>query len=79
VQVTVAGIADRNTDHLVASAREALAALGVEGEVTLVTDHDEIVALGVARAPGVLVDGRVVVDGRVPSQDEIRELLAQAR
>ncbi len=79
MHVTVAGIQDRNIDHLVAAARAALDGLGLDGEVTTVTDHDEIVGLGVVRTPGLLVDGRVVVEGRVPSGDEVRELLAQAR
>jgi hypothetical protein len=79
MHVTVAGIRDRNIDHLVAAARAALDGLGLDGDVTMVSDHDEIVSLGVVRTPGLVVDGRVVVEGRVPNGDEVRDLLAQAR
>ena len=78
MQVIVAGIADRNTDHLLTAARAAIEELGVDGEVVLLSDHDEITALGVTRTPGVVVDGRVVADGRVPSTDEVREILSGA-
>ncbi len=79
MHVTVAGIQDRNVDHLVSAARSAMDALGVDGEITVVSDHDEIAALGVHRVPGLVVDGRVLVDGRVPSREEVRDLLAGAR
>ncbi len=79
MRVIVAGIADRNTEHLLSAARSAIEELGVDGEVTLVSDHDEIIALGVARTPGMVVDGRVLADGRVPGTDEVREMLASVR
>jgi len=42
-----------------------------------VTDYAAIVGYGVMSTPGLVVDGRVVSTGRVPTAVQIAELLAQ--
>jgi protein-disulfide isomerase len=37
-----------------------------------------MIELGLLATPGVAVDGKVVLSGRIPKADEIRELLAGA-
>ena len=39
---------------------------------------ERIVELGLLATPGVAIDGRVVVSGRVPKREEIRSLLGAA-
>lgn len=46
---------------------EALVLLGVDARVGTMTDPDEIAALGVMATPGLLVNGSVVVSGKVPT------------
>ena len=53
----------------------ALAELGIEAEVTKVGDLIEIVKLGVMSAPSLMVDGKLLVAGKVSSQKEIAKLL----
>lgn len=53
----------------------ALAELGIEAEVTKVGDLIEIVKLGVMSAPSLMVDGKLLVAGKVSSQKEIVKLL----
>ncbi len=48
---------------------------GVEASVEKVTDINEIVSFGVMATPGLVVDGEVKAVGKVPSVDEIKELL----
>ena len=61
----LAGLTDR-------MARE----LGIEFELRKVTEIGEIVQFGVMATPGLVVDGKVVVSGRVPSESEIKEWLS---
>lgn len=53
----------------------ALAELGMEAEVEKVGDLIEIVKLGVLSAPSLMVEGKLVVSGKVASQKEIVKLL----
>ena len=56
--------------------REAVSALGVDAEFEKVTDYGAIASYGVMRTPGLVVDEAVVLAGRVPTANQIRELLA---
>lgn len=50
--------------------------LGIEYEIEKVTDISEIMKFGVMMTPALAVDGQVKVVGKVPSQDEIKKMLA---
>ncbi len=43
--------------------------------VQKVESIDRMIALGVAKTPAVVFDGRVVLVGRVPKAEEVRQLL----
>jgi small redox-active disulfide protein 2 len=60
---------------LAESAESAAKALGIEYEIEKITDINEIMAFGVMMTPALAVDGEVKVVGKVPSAEEIRELL----
>ena len=47
-------------------------------KVEKVEDLTEMIRLGVMSTPAVLVDGRVVMSGRVPSRAEVETWLAAA-
>ena len=53
----------------------ALAELGIDAEVEKIGDLIEIVKLGVMSAPSLMVEGKLVVAGKVASQKEIVKLL----
>ena len=53
----------------------ALTELGIEAEVEKIGDLMEIVKLGVLSAPSLMVDGKLVVSGKVASRKEIVKLL----
>lgn len=79
MEVKVLGPGCANCVKLDKLVREAVAALGLTANVEKVTDFAQIASYGVMRTPGLVVDGRVVCYGRVPSGDEIKQWLAQAR
>ncbi|MBX6422782.1 thioredoxin family protein [Thermosulfurimonas sp. F29] len=53
----------------------ALDELGIDATVEKVKDLGQIAAHGVMQTPGLVVDGRVVSQGKVLSVEEIKELL----
>ena len=75
--VEVLGPGCANCQRLEANAREAVAMAGVEAEVRHITDYREIAAHGVMSTPGLVIDGRVVSVGRVPSAGDIAVWLAE--
>lgn len=48
---------------------------GKEFELEKIEEPEEIVKRGVMNTPALAVDGEVKVSGRVPSEEEIREML----
>lgn len=55
--------------------RQVVNELNLDATVTKVEDIMEIMALGVMTTPALVVDGKVVLKGRVPSVNEVKQLL----
>jgi small redox-active disulfide protein 2 len=51
---------------------------GLNVEVVKDESIERMMGLGLLATPGVAVDGRIVVSGRIPKADEVRELLGVA-
>jgi small redox-active disulfide protein 2 len=65
--------------HLVEEhAREALAQLGLEAEIEHVTDRAEYPKYGLLFTPGLVIDGKLVAGGRIPTVADISAWLASA-
>ncbi len=56
---------------------EAAKKLGMDYELDKVTNLTMIQAFGVMVTPGLVVDGNVVLSGKVPSVDELMKLLQE--
>lgn len=55
--------------------KEAVAELGIDAEVLKEEDIMKIMSYGVLSTPGLVVDEKVVLSGRLPSKDEIIKLI----
>ncbi len=64
-------------NKLADNARAAVEQLADDFEIEKVTDINEITKFGVMITPALVVDGEVKAVGKVPSPDEIRQILAQ--
>jgi len=64
---------------LTANVERAVAELGLAAQVVKVTDPSEIVARGVMLTPALVVNGEVLVVGKVSSPQDLKTLLGGAR
>ncbi len=53
----------------------ALAELGVQAEVVKVTEINDVLARGVMWTPALVIDGKVVLQGKIPTVDQIKQLV----
>lgn len=74
--IEVLGPGCNNCIRLEKNAREAVSMAGVEAEVVHVTDYRDIMARGIMSTPGLVIDGKVVSAGRIPSAGDIAEWLS---
>ncbi len=56
----------------------ACAALNLAADISHVTDRKQIQDLGVWTTPAVIVDGKILVSGRIPSVEELKKILSEA-
>lgn len=57
--------------------RDVVAQNGIEARVTKVEDILEIIKYGILSTPAIVVDEKVVVSGRIPSADEIKQFITK--
>ena len=55
--------------------REVVIQNGIEATITKVEDIREIMKFGVMTTPALVVDGKVEIKGRIPSNEEIKQIL----
>ncbi|MCE5310076.1 MAG: thioredoxin family protein [Acidobacteriales bacterium] len=77
MKIQVAGPGCANCKNTEKNVINACAELDLAADIEHVTEWIEIAKLGVLRTPAVVVDGRIVVMGRVPTVAELKTLLAQ--
>jgi len=56
-------------------AKNAVSVAGVDATVEHVYDMDKIIARGVYMTPALVIDGKTVASGKIPSVEEIVTLL----
>jgi len=66
-----------NCKKLAENTEAAAKELSIQYELFKVSDIAAITGFGVKRTPALIADGKIVVQGRVPSVDELVSLLAQ--
>ena len=76
--IKILGPGCTNCKNLERATREALEQLGLDATVEKVQDYPTILGYGVMSTPGLVVDDKVLVSGRVPKPAEIKQLLTAA-
>ena len=63
---------------LTSNAAQAVQDLGIEAVIEKVTEIQDIIKFQILMTPGLVIDGQVKAAGRVPSVDEIKQMLLAA-
>ncbi len=74
-KIQILGTGCPKCKKLAENAEAAAKELGIEFEIEKVTGINEIMKFGVMMTPALVVDGDVKVVGKVPSTDEINQML----
>ena len=77
MHIKILGPGCRNCANLEKETRAAVERLGLDATIEKVTAYPDIAAYGIMSTPGLVVDEQVLVSGRVPTRDEIAELLSR--
>ena len=77
MEIKVLGTGCPKCKALEKATRDVVAELGLDANVSKVEDIMDIMSYGVSSTPALVVDGKVVIKGRMPSTSELKELLTK--
>jgi len=75
MKIEILGTGCLRCKNLEANVKMAVEKAGKRAEVIKVTDIKEILAYGIMGTPALVIDGKVMAQGRIPSVDEIVKML----
>jgi small redox-active disulfide protein 2 len=75
IKIQILGTGCPTCQKLTELTKQAADELGLEYEIEKITDITKIIEMGVIKTPGIAVDGVVKISGKLPSIEEIKELL----
>jgi len=78
VEIRILGMGCPNCERLQRNVFNAAAELGIDADIQKVDDMQKILDYGVMTTPALVVDGTVLVKGRVPTKEELMKLLGGA-
>jgi small redox-active disulfide protein 2 len=77
MKIQILGTGCAKCKALTANAEKAVRELGLEAEIEKVTVIQDIMKFKILMTPGLVVDGQVKTAGRLPSVEEIKQMLVE--
>lgn len=77
MEIKILGTGCPKCQALEKATREVVAEINLDATVSKVEDIMEIMSYGIMTTPALLVDGKIVVKGRLPNHSEIKKFLTQ--
>ena len=77
MKIKVLGTGCKKCNELEQATQEVVSALNINATIEKEEDMMNIMTYRVNRTPALVVDGKVVVSGRIPNQKELKELLSK--
>ncbi|HOK80362.1 MAG TPA: thioredoxin family protein [bacterium] len=74
-KIQILGTGCPKCKKLAENAEMAAKELGIEYEIEKITNINDIMNFGVMMTPALAIDGEVKTSGRIPSVDEIKNML----
>lgn len=79
MNIKILGSGCPNCTKLEILADRATEELGIDATIEKVTDFALIMGYGIMSTPGLVIDEKVALAGRLPSYDEVKRLIEDAR
>jgi small redox-active disulfide protein 2 len=79
MKIQILGIGCARCNDLEKRVCEVLAELDIAAEVEHVTDLKKFASMGVFMTPGLVIDEKVVSQGKVPGRDQVAAWLKEAQ
>lgn len=77
MDIKVLGTGCSKCKALEKAVHSSLTELKIDANVSKVEDIMQIMQYGVMRTPALVIDGKVVLSGRLPNDEELKTLLTQ--
>ena len=74
-KIQVLGTGCAKCNELVANAKEAAVVLGEDVQIDKITDINEFIKFGCLSTPGLVIDGKLVSQGKLLKPDQIIQLI----
>ncbi len=75
MEIKVLGTGCPRCKTLEKTTRDVVAEMGIEANIEKEEDIVKIMEYGILHTPGLVINGKVVLSGRVPSASEIKEVI----
>ncbi len=79
ITIKVLGPGCSNCKKLEEVSRTAAGLAQVEADIQKVTDMQEIIAAGVIKTPGLMINGKLVSSGRIPAPKTVADWIRAAQ
>ncbi len=77
MEIIVLGTGCPKCKTLEKATREIVAEMNIEANITKEEDIMKIMEYGVMHTPGLVINGKVAISGRVPSANDLKELITK--
>jgi small redox-active disulfide protein 2 len=75
MKIEVLGTGCAKCMSLEQNVKKAIAELAVQAEVAKVTDIQQIIQRGVLSTPALVIEGKVVLQGKNPTVDQLKDVI----
>jgi small redox-active disulfide protein 2 len=79
MEIKVLGTGCPRCKTLEKTTRDVVAEMGIDATIEKEEDIVKIMGYGIMHTPALVVNGKVVLSGRVPSATEIKEVLSKSK
>ncbi len=75
MKIEVLGPGCPKCSTLEATVKKALTELNISAEVVKITDINTMIEKSIMQTPGLIIDGKLVLQGKVPNLEQIKQII----
>lgn len=79
MEIKVVGTGCASCKKLEESVRAVVAENNIEAEITKISDIMEIAKSGILITPGLIIDGKIKLSGKLPEKNEVEKIILEAK